>query len=236
MAECEDTEVTDLEETFTKAASHLQSLAARLDSGQLLGFYALYKQATEGSCESPRPNWYQTQAKHKWEAWKSLGDMSREIAMGSYIRAVGKLDPTWEQDARAESQAWVAVSRLPNTDAELRDIDKTILDWVKDGDVGMVQEALSRDPACVSRSDQDGMLPIHWAADRGHVPTLKCLVERGADVDAQDGGGQTPLHFAASCGHIEAVRYLLSVGATFIADNEGLTPRHIADDEVAAVL
>ena len=31
--------------------------------------------------------------------------------------------------------------------------------------------------------------PLHWAADGGHVNTVKCLVERGAAVNSKDGVG-----------------------------------------------
>lgn len=27
----------------------------------------------------------------------------------------------------------------------------------------------------------DGMMPIYWAADRESLPTIKCMVEHGAD-------------------------------------------------------
>ncbi|XP_058797249.1 acyl-CoA-binding domain-containing protein 6-like [Phymastichus coffea] len=229
MAKSLDFEISDLEETFNKAASHLQMLVSKLDTGQLLGFYGLYKQATCGPCDTPAPSWYQMQAKHKWEAWKSLGDMSKEVAMGSYIRAVGKLDSNWEKDSRLESKAWVVVSRLPNTDTELKDIDKTVFDWVKDGNEEKVRLFLSRNPKDVNSKDDNGMLLIHWAADRGDVEIFKYLVEVGSDINAADMENQTPLHYAASCGHKEIVKYLLTMNAKFVKDDSGLTPRDVAD-------
>ena len=30
------------------------------------------------------------------------------------------------------------------------------------------------------------MSPLHWAADGGHVDTVKCLIEKGADVNCKD--------------------------------------------------
>lgn len=228
MADCESS-TSELEETFSRAANHLQSLVAELDTGQLLGFYGLYKQATSGPCDTPRPNWYQTQAKLKWDAWKNLGEMSKELAMENYIRAVGRLDPTWEQNSRVGVRAWVAVSTLASTDAELQDSDKTLLDWVKDGDEARVFAALTDDPSGTNDADENGMMPIHWAADRGQVATIKCLVEAGADLDAQDSNGQTALHYAASCSHVEAIKYLLSLGAKSLEDNDGMTPKDVAD-------
>ena len=30
------------------------------------------------------------------------------------------------------------------------------------------------------------MSPLHWAADSGHVDTVKCLVEKGANLHSKD--------------------------------------------------
>lgn len=235
MAES-DLALTDLEETFDRAAKYLQTLVSELDSTQLLGFYGLYKQATVGPCDVTRPNWYQVQAKHKWEAWKNLGDMSSATAMASYIHAVARINPSWETEARADSSGWTSVSKLPNTDAELGDADKTFLDWVKEGNETRVHEILSDEPTLVSMLDTDGLLPIHWAADRGHINVMAHLIGSGADVNSQDCDGQTPLHYAASCGHTEVVKYLLSLGAQSIADNDGMTPKDVADEQLVALL
>lgn len=236
MAETDSTGVTDLEETFNRAAKYLQSLVSELDSGQLLAFYGLYKQATVGPCDIPRPNWYQMQAKHKWEAWKNLGDMSRETAMADYIRAIAKINPSWEEEEKADTPAWISVSKLSATDVELSDVDKTFLDWVKEGNDAKVREMLSSKPTLVDTPDYDGLLPIHWAADRNHVGVMELLIANGANVTSQDRDGQTPLHYAAGCGHTEAVKYLLSIGAQYITDNDGKTPKDIADEQVAALL
>lgn len=234
MAEKES--LSDLEDRFNRAANYLQSLAANLDSGQLLGFYGLYKQATVGTCDTGKPSWYQAQAKQKWEAWRCLGDMSKETAMENYISALTKLDRNWEHDSKIGGRAWVAVSSMVNTDEVLSDGDKTLLDWVKENNEDKVRESLLRDAATVNAPDEDNMVPIHWAADRGHIPTIKCLVERGADIDAQDNDGQTALHYAASCGHADVVEYLLAIGAKSLKDHDGLTPKQVADERLAAIL
>ena len=31
--------------------------------------------------------------------------------------------------------------------------------------------------------------PLQWAAGSGHVNTVKCLIEKGAEVNSKDGGG-----------------------------------------------
>ena len=47
------------------------------------------------------------------------------------------------------------------------------------------------------------------AGHRGHLGTVRVLLEAGANVNIQDGSGKTPLHYAARDGHGEIVRLLL---------------------------
>ncbi|XP_076652756.1 acyl-CoA-binding domain-containing protein 6 [Halictus rubicundus] len=218
-----------LEETFNKAASYLQTLASELNSNELLKFYALYKQATVGPCNIPQPSWFQMKAKQKWETWKNLNDMSCDTAMISYIEELTKLCPTWEKDVESEPQKWVAVSRLLNAEEQISDTDKTLLDWIKEGHEEKVLEVLDKEQRLVNSIDADGLLPIHWAADRGHVRIIELLIKKGANVNSQDSDGQTPLHYAAFCGHVDVVKYLLSIGAESIEDNDGMKPKDVAD-------
>lgn len=49
-----------------------------------LQFYALYKQATVGKCTTAQPWAIQVVERAKWNAWNSLGTMSKETAMLKY--------------------------------------------------------------------------------------------------------------------------------------------------------
>ncbi|XP_030612424.1 acyl-CoA-binding domain-containing protein 5A isoform X2 [Archocentrus centrarchus] len=51
----------------------------------MLKFYSYYKQATVGQCNIPRPGFWDAVGKAKWDAWNSLGDMSKEEAMAAYV-------------------------------------------------------------------------------------------------------------------------------------------------------
>lgn len=51
----------------------------------MLKFYKFYKQATVGPCDIPRPGFWDAVGKAKWDAWNSLGDMSKEKAMSAYV-------------------------------------------------------------------------------------------------------------------------------------------------------
>ncbi|XP_039983321.1 acyl-CoA-binding domain-containing protein 5A [Xiphias gladius] len=51
----------------------------------MLKFYSYYKQATVGACNIPRPGFWDAVGKAKWDAWDSLGDMSKDEAMAAYV-------------------------------------------------------------------------------------------------------------------------------------------------------
>ncbi|XP_019958747.2 acyl-CoA-binding domain-containing protein 5A isoform X2 [Paralichthys olivaceus] len=51
----------------------------------MLKFYSYYKQATVGVCSTPRPGFWDAVGKAKWDAWDSLGNMSKEEAMVAYV-------------------------------------------------------------------------------------------------------------------------------------------------------
>lgn len=226
----------DLEEKFKRAASHLELVAPELSAEDLLEFYGLYKQATVGPCTIPKPSWYQAQAKQKWEAWKRLGDMNTEDAMNGYIEKLTSVYPSWEECSAIETRGWVAISTFTNTDEEIKDAEKTFFDWIKEGNEELVQQMINTDPKLVFTMDETELLPVHWAADRGYLPILKCLVKSGADISARDGEGQTPLHYAASCGHFHAVRYLIANGAPSMEDDNGVRPLDIAAPNVRSAV
>uniref|UniRef100_A0A665UMI7 ACB domain-containing protein n=1 Tax=Echeneis naucrates TaxID=173247 RepID=A0A665UMI7_ECHNA len=55
----------------------------------MLMFYSYYKQATTGPCNIPRPSgFWDTRGKAKWDAWSSLGNMTREEAMKNYVEDI----------------------------------------------------------------------------------------------------------------------------------------------------
>ncbi|XP_029979094.1 acyl-CoA-binding domain-containing protein 5A isoform X3 [Sphaeramia orbicularis] len=51
----------------------------------MLKFYSYYKQATVGMCNIPRPGFWDAVGKAKWDAWNSLGEMTKEQAMAAYV-------------------------------------------------------------------------------------------------------------------------------------------------------
>eukprot|EP01136_Pigoraptor_vietnamica_P042929 Opistho-1_new@17688 len=77
------------EERFHMAVQAVQSLPKEgpfnPSNEQKLKFYSAFKQATEGPCDKPKPSFWDVVAKAKWDAWKGLGNMSKEDAMRMYV-------------------------------------------------------------------------------------------------------------------------------------------------------
>ncbi|XP_027948604.1 acyl-CoA-binding domain-containing protein 4 isoform X1 [Eumetopias jubatus] len=79
----------DCQKQFQAAVSVIQNLpkngSYRPSYEEMLRFYSYYKQATMGPCLVPRPGFWDPIGRYKWDAWNSLGKMSREEAMSAYI-------------------------------------------------------------------------------------------------------------------------------------------------------
>ncbi|XP_069120009.1 acyl-CoA-binding domain-containing protein 6-like isoform X1 [Argopecten irradians] len=229
----------DLTELFEGACNYIRQSSGMFDSEKLLYFYSRYKQATEGRCNTNKPGIFDFQGKHKWEAWKKLGDMSKKAAMFQYITFLGNVDPEWQKkidkpDCRDGSgdnvgRGWVSVSTMSNTDTEIADENKTLFDWCKDGNTTQVQNILADcDGNEVNIADESGMTLLHWACDRGLSEMVEVLIKLKADINAQDLEQQTPLHFAVCCEQEDVVRQLLQNGANLsLKDCDGLNPAEL---------
>ncbi|KAM4029055.1 acyl-CoA-binding domain-containing protein 5 isoform 2-T2 [Anomaloglossus baeobatrachus] len=80
---------------FEAAVNVIQSLpkngSFQPSNEMMLKFYSFYKQATLGPCNSQRPGFWDPVGRYKWDAWNSLGDMSKEDAMIAYVDEMKKI-------------------------------------------------------------------------------------------------------------------------------------------------
>ena len=73
--------------------------------------------------------------------------------------------------------------------------------------------------------------PIIIAMASKSVELLRCLCDKGADVNAANDNGTTALHMASQYGWVAGIQQLLDHGAKLIQNKQGNTPMHIAAEQ-----
>lgn len=237
--ELEETTASPLEESFARATKYIEHSTDQFKQEQLLQFYGLYKQATVGPCNTPKPAIYSMAARAKWYAWDKVRQLDPADARQQYVRLLDELAPSWCErhgSPGAPEPAWVSVSRPKRlSECSLPDdgTARSLVDRIKADDLDGVRAMLgdSGEPAAlVNGLDDEGMAAIHWAADRGNVEILtRLLAVDGIDINLRGADGQTALHYASSCGNVECLQLLLQHGADrTIRDEEGETCSDVA--------
>lgn len=83
--------MSSLEEKFNAAVHIIRSLPSegsfQPSNDTKLIFYSHFKQATEGQCTGSRPSFWDLIGKAKFDAWHSLGSMTKDEAMEKYVDA-----------------------------------------------------------------------------------------------------------------------------------------------------
>jgi len=89
----------------------------------------------------------------------------------------------------------------------------------------------------VNEKAEEGVAPLHVAAQEGHNQVIELLIDNGADVNSKDGDEGTPLHMAAANGHKGIAELLIVKGADVNAKIvDGGTPLDYAEAEIADLL
>ena len=79
-------EKSELDIEFEECVQKIRLGPPRKTSDEVkLQFYSLYKQATEGNCQTKQPWAVQVVARAKWNAWKALEGMDIHEAKQKYI-------------------------------------------------------------------------------------------------------------------------------------------------------
>ncbi|KAM4835652.1 enoyl-CoA delta isomerase 2 isoform 2-T4 [Thomomys bottae] len=90
---------------FENAMNQVKLLKKDPGNEVKLKLYALYKQATEGPCSTPKPGMLDFVNKAKWDAWNALGSLPKETARQNYVDLVSSLSPPSESSSQIESGA-----------------------------------------------------------------------------------------------------------------------------------
>ncbi|XP_041488891.1 enoyl-CoA delta isomerase 2 isoform X1 [Microtus oregoni] len=97
------------QQDFENAMNQVKLLKKDPGNQVKLQLYALYKQATDGPCNVPKPGVFDLVNKAKWEAWNALGSLPKETARQNYVDLVSSLSPSSEASSQGKSGADVKV-------------------------------------------------------------------------------------------------------------------------------
>ncbi|KAM3140873.1 hypothetical protein pb186bvf_007100 [Paramecium bursaria] len=73
---------------FELAAEEVKAFVNKLSDNVKLQIYGLFKQATVGDVNIPRPGLLDPKGKAKWDAWSSNKGKSQEQAKAEYVAVV----------------------------------------------------------------------------------------------------------------------------------------------------
>lgn len=107
----------------------------------------------------------------------------------------------------------------------MREKEEQLVSAAMRADTTTVKKLLSGKVNINARVFMNGASPLYGAAYKGHLDTVKLLVENGADMDVRMYRGFTPLMGALINGQYNVVKYLVSKNASVnAADCRGETP------------
>ena len=121
-------------------------------------------------------------------------------------------DPFVEDSLHENSITWAALSGHATIVTILRErgVPLTLMAACLLGETATVEQFVC-EGADVNRKTAHGTTPLLWAAQKGHVETVRALLRLGADINARDEFGCALLH-AAHNGHIALVAALIERG------------------------
>lgn len=91
-------------QSFDATVDQLKTLTREPANELKLKLYALFKQANEGPCASPSPGFFDFVGQKKYEAWNSLGNMSKQDAMKEYVEIVTNLSSSSQSMSKPQPQ------------------------------------------------------------------------------------------------------------------------------------
>jgi len=108
------------------------------------------------------------------------------------------------------------------------------LDGVRSCNVNIIRAYIKLD-ADVNQADEDGNIPLSWAAISGYKDVVGLLLQADANVNQANKYGTMPLYWAAFKGHKDVVELLVAYNAKI--DQETINvARNIGYEQIAAYL
>lgn len=80
-----------LQDQFEQSVQLIKTKISPTSNEDLLILYGLYKQITQGNCNTPQPWAVQVDLRARWDAWFAYSNMNKNEAMQNYIQKVNDL-------------------------------------------------------------------------------------------------------------------------------------------------
>lgn len=160
----------------------------------MLKFYSFYKQATEGPCKLTRPGFWDPIGRYKWDAWSSLGDMTKEEAMIAYVEEMKKILETMPMTEKVEELLHVidlgnVLTSTPNA--------KTVNGKAESSDSGAEsEEEEAREE--MKKADQSNHENKKMVAKSSGHENMEIIVPSGSDKDSCVQDVEPDVHATAS--------------------------------------
>ena len=108
---------------------------------------------------------------------------------------------------------------------------RTIHQCAINGDATCVATELAKAPDGLNLPEEDGLTPLHLAAQNCHTNVVSLLLDNGAKINVKAKDSATALHLAAQEGCMDVVALLLEHHANVNArDDKGRTPLKRAEE------
>lgn len=138
-----------------------------------------------------------------------------------------------EQEEKSQAEAQMLQESLDESEyqRELENAISTFWKAITLGDTTTVDACLKNYPDLKDMAINDGVTPLHIAAQNGHKDTVIILIAAGANIEAAlTSNGATPLYTATQNNHIDIVAALFAAGANVDAalTTNGATPLYMA--------
>ncbi|EGG22308.1 ankyrin repeat-containing protein [Cavenderia fasciculata] len=242
-----------LNHTFDEAVKYLNThKIADINNDKQLFFYAHYKQATVGKCNTKQPSLFDFVGRSKWNSWNDLGNMDKEDAKIEYMTFLETLVPHWLDQVTKETEDEMNAS-ASSTKTEKKEVKEKNHDDIFESDSddeeakepaqgkGTMGPVMSRfsmvDEKILEESkNQKKDLCYYVSSDeldivRKMLTTATAVEEESLKimVNERDEQGRTPLIWGCDRGNLEMVQLLIESGANINdSDLDGLTSLHYA--------
>ncbi|KAF5385254.1 hypothetical protein D9615_001450 [Tricholomella constricta] len=188
---------------FHAAASYLATTPSQVSTTTKLELYGLFKCVTVSPTPSTsRPSIFDMTGRAKWDAWNSVGkkytagqeaetrylEIARSLGWSEETvieqqPVVGQSDPDsiWDDDSQGGGSGGMGGSVSAMAPPE-QEADGSVHGLAVSNDVAGLTELLEKYPETdINGLDEFGYTPLHLACDRGNLPTVQVLLNKGAD-------------------------------------------------------